>query len=94
MFYKIVKELFSNLFGRCNPVAINDWDNLLQIKYNLAEMEAETIYKGLLRLKKRYQNSEYRVRVLVVYPNILQVIVGTEEEVMQIGNTDFKIEIC
>lgn len=70
MFYKTVKDVFSNLFGSCNPVAINDWSNMLQIKYNLAEMDSKMIYKGISRLKKKYQGSEYWVKILFVYPGI------------------------
>lgn len=86
--------MFSNLFGICSPVAINESDFLIQIKYNLAEMDAKSIYTGLTRLEKKYRRTGYKVRVLFVYPGILQVILGTEEEVSRIGTEDFSIEVC
>lgn len=94
MFYQILEVHFSNLFGKCPVIAINEFDDLIQIKYNLAEIDPKMIYTGLKRLKGIYGKAGYGVRVLFVYPGILQVIIGTKQEVSKIGNEDFKLEIC
>lgn len=93
MLLEIVRDVFSSLFGKCTPVAVNDYEEVIQIKYNISELDSKMIYVGLLRLKKRYQG-RYRVRVLFVDPGILQIILGTEKAVSSIGNTDFKIDVC
>lgn len=94
MFYKITKDIFANLFGKCEPVALNDYGDLLQVKFNLNEIESKTIYQGFARLRKKYRNSEYKVIALFVYPGVLQVILGLEEEVSKFTKEDFMIEIC
>ncbi len=93
MFYERRKEKFSDLFGNCVPVVINEYEDVVQVKYNLGEMDSQIIYEGFSRLKKRYQG-KYRVKVLFVYPGILQIILGTEEAVSRIENEDFMIEVC
>ncbi len=93
----MIRKLFcfhlSSLFGKCKPIAINDWDNVIQIKYSLSDLEAKMIYVGMERLQKRYRG-KYRVRLLFVYPGILQVIIGDENAVSRIGESDFRIEVC
>lgn len=93
----MIRELlyihFSHPFGNCRPIAINDWDDVIQIKYSLADMNSKMIFIGLERLKKVYKGKTH-VCVLFVYPGILQVIIGTEKAVSRIGNSDFRIEVC
>ena len=94
MFYQIVYAVFSNIFGKCRPIVINDYETHLQVKYELGALDVETFYLGLENLKKRYRRSGYAVRVLIVYPGTVQVIVGNTEEVSRTGADDFMIEIC
>lgn len=93
MFYQIVKVHFSNLFGKCPVIAINESDDLIQIKYNLAEIDSKMLYTGLRKLEKLYEKSEFGVRVLFVYPDTLQVIIGEKTKVSKTGDKDFRIEI-
>lgn len=93
MIRKILYFSFCDLFGNCKPKVVNDWPDVVQVKYCIAEMEAEMIWIGLEQLKKKY-DGKCRVRVLFVYPGILQVILGSEEAVSRIGETDFRIDVC
>ncbi len=92
---RLIRHDFTNqLFGCCPSTDIYSYENVLQIKYKLTEIDNVRLYKGMLKLKKKYRNSGYRVIILFVSSEILQVIIGTEEEISKIGNEDFKIEIC
>lgn len=95
MIYSIVEGLFTKLFGNCQVMAMNDYGNLIQIKCNIEGIDPKTIYKGLQKLRKHY-SGKYAVRVLIVYPGMLQVIIGAPKEVSGIGNNsnDFIIQVC
>ena len=91
---KLIRYEFTNqLFGCCPSTDIYSYENVIQIKYKLAEISDERFYKGMLKLKKKYRNSGYRVIILFVSSEMLQVIIGTEEEISKIGNEDLKLEI-
>ena len=47
MLYKIVKVFFSDLFGTCKPVVLNDYETHLQIKYELKATDVQDFYRGL-----------------------------------------------
>mgnify|MGYP000127345474 CR=1 FL=1 len=94
MLYKIVKVFFSDLFGTCKPVVLNDYETHLQIKYELKATDVQDFYRGLEKLKQRCQKSGFAVRVFVVYPGSLQVILGDQEVVSKLGEDDFWIQVC
>lgn len=92
---KLVQHDFTNqLFGCCPSTDIYSYENVFQVKYKLTEIDSVRLYKGMSKLKKKYQSSEFRVIILFVSSEILQVIIGTEEEISKIRNEDFKLEIC
>lgn len=94
MLYKIVKNVFSDLFGTCKPIVLNEYETHLQIKYELKAIDVQDFYRGLIKLKQRYQRSGFAVRVFVVYPGTLQVILGDQEVVSKLGTDDFWIQVC
>lgn len=95
MLYKIFIIVFSKLFGNSPVIALNCYNNLIQIKYNIEGIALETIYNGLLKLRKCY-SGKYAVRALIVHPGMLQVIIGDPEEVAKIGEGtgDIVIPVC
>ena len=96
MAYKnIIQLIFTKLFD-CEPLAINDWEDLIQVKYEFSKINSKKFLNGLSALQKTFKNS-YVVRVLIVYPGILQIIIGTDADSLKYlerNSSDFLIKVC
>lgn len=97
MTYKIIEILLGVVFGS-EPVAICDFEPtpVLQVKYSLVDMKPERIYSGFRKLKTVLEQTECHAMGLIVYPDTLQIIFGTAEELEKIGyaQEDYAIKIC
>jgi len=97
MFYKLVEHSFSEMFG-CKPTVINDFNDIMQVKFDFLKINTKNFYQILSDLRKKYENLNLKIVVLLTDARILQVIVGTEEAVsrnnFEKNKTDFIIEIC
>jgi|GEM_PF-5620185 len=92
MIYKIIWALFGDIFGACKPMAINTSKDHVQVKYDMEKIDSKEIYKGFLKLKSKC-DGKFHVKVLFVWPNILQVLIGDEETISRITE-EFEVNIC
>lgn len=88
---RIMYDIFSVVFG-CKPVAINGSEDLAQLKYNLAEISPYRLLPGFSLLQSLFHRT-YRVRILFVDPNQLQVLIGTDTAVSRIQEP-FMFDLC